>query len=68
MGVHVFFSIAMMCLAILRIGIDAWDYIRATQWGSEVDVTFNNRGIGGIGVSFILIVFFGVLNWRERHK
>ncbi len=63
-----FFSIAMMCIALLRIGIDAWHYFHARHAGSDDAVTFNNRGIGGIVVSFSLIAFFGVLYWRENRN
>lgn len=63
-----FLSILMLGSAILRIGIDSWQYLEAKQAGSAVDVTFNNRGIGGVAVSLILIALFSLLNWWEHRK
>lgn len=63
-----FLSIIMFGVATLRVGIDAWQYFEAKQVDSFDDVTFNNRGIGGIFVSLLLTALFSFLNWWENRR
>jgi len=63
-----FFSIIMMAVALLRIGIDTWHFLRTKDLGSDDSATFNSRGIGGIAVSAFLIVLFGLLALHEKRK